>query len=88
MDNPLRRQAGTSALGDNSYIGPEQGINGEQGAAPGGKSIADDLPMRSAHVAGSGFTEGFSPSSDNPPLPDPTGDVNAGVGLTPNGIRR
>jgi hypothetical protein len=87
MSNPLRAQAGTSGGGDNSYIGPEQGINGTQFPAPGGKSMADDLPMRSTSHGGSGFTEGFAPNSSNPPLPDPL-SPNEGVGLAPNGIRR
>lgn len=72
--------------GDNSYIGPEQRSDYEQGAAAGGKSMGADLPVRPI-TGPHPFREGFAPTDENPPLPDPW-DVNAGVGLPPNGSRR
>jgi hypothetical protein len=84
-DLPFRAQAsassGSGSSGDNSYIGPEQGINGTQGGAPGGRLPQDDLPMRPSPPS---WSEGFSPSPDNPPLPTSHED---GVGKCPSGGR-
>lgn len=89
---PFRTQAGSSAasgsVGDISHLGrgaEDADINGSQGGAPGGRWPQDDLPMASAPGNASGWTEGFSPSSENPPLP---GSHTEGVGLPPTGIRR
>jgi len=91
-DLPFRSQAASSAgsgsSGDNSFIGrggENADINGSQGGAPGGRWPQDDLPMSAAPGNASGWTEGFSPSSENPPLP---GSNTDGVGLTPTGNRR
>jgi hypothetical protein len=86
---PFRAQAASSAgsgsSGDNSYIGPEAGINGHQGDAPGGRWPQDDLPMSSAPGNAKGWTEGYSPSPENAPLPSSHTD---GAGLPPAGGRR
>ena len=91
-DLPFRSQAASSAgsgsSGDNSFLGrggEDAEINGHQGDAPGGRWPQDDLPMDAAIGNNKGWTEGFSPSSDNPPLPSSHTD---GVGLTPSGNRR
>lgn len=89
---PFRVQAGATASsgssGDNSFIGPggdNAQVNASQGGAPGGRWPQDDLPMNAAIGNSTGWTEGFSPSPENPPLP---GSNTEGVGLTPNGTRR
>jgi hypothetical protein len=86
-DLPFRSQAASSAgpgsSGDNSHLPPEQDIDGVNGRAPGGRWPQDDLPMRSNSAPG--WSDGFSPSPDNPPLPT---DHTDGVGLPPNGTRR
>lgn len=86
---PFLVQTGSSAAsgssGDNSFIGPEQGIDGQSPGAPGGRFPQDDLPMNPT-PSGGGWSEGFSPSSENPPLPAP--GSNDGAGLPPNGNRR
>jgi hypothetical protein len=88
-DLPFRAQAsassGPGSSGDNSHIGrggEDADINGTQGGAPGGRLPQDDLPMRSSPPS---WSEGFSPTNDNPPLPSSHTD---GVGLPPSGGRR
>lgn len=76
--------AGSS--GDNSFIGPEQRYDVFQGIAEGGKSLGNDLPVR-ATSGGSNWREGFAPTDENPPLPDPW-SVHEGVGKPPGGGRR
>lgn len=85
MALPFGTQASGGSTGNNSYLPPEQGIDGQQGGAPGGRWPQDDLPMRPTSTPGNGWSEGFSPSPENPPMPSSHTD---GVGLTPNGIRR
>lgn len=89
---PFRSQAASSAgsgsSGDNSFIGrggENADINGTQGGAPGGRWPQDDLPMSAAPGNSQGWSEGFSPSSETPPLPS---SHTEGVGLTPSGNRR
>jgi len=80
--------ASSSGIANTSHLprgGEDADINGEQGMAPGGRWPQDDLPMSSAPGNASGFTEGFSPTADNPPLPT---SHTEGVGLPPSGIRR
>jgi hypothetical protein len=84
---PFPSQSSGSS-GDVSYIGSgaeNAGINGHQGDAPGGRWPQDDLPVASAPGNSMGWTEGFSPSPENPPLP---GSPTDGVGLPPAGNRR
>jgi hypothetical protein len=89
---PFRSQvsqtASSGSSGDNSFIGrgaEDADINGTQGGAPGGRWPQDDLPMSAAPGNAQGWTEGFSPSNENPALP---GSPDEGVGLTPAGNRR
>lgn len=74
--------------GDTSHLGrgaEDADVNGSQGGAPGGRWPQDDLPVDAAPGNASGWTEGFNPTSDNPPLPASHTD---GVGLPPAGNRR
>jgi hypothetical protein len=89
---PFRAQAsqtaGSGSSGDNSFIGrggEDAEINGQQGEAPGGRWPQDDLPVASTPSGGQGWTEGFNPTSENPPLP---GTNTEGVGSPPSGNRR
>lgn len=80
--------SGSGSSGDTSHLpagGENAGVNGQQGGAPGGRWPQEDLPMNPT-PSGGGWTEGFSPSPENPPLPAP--GSNDGAGLPPNGIRR
>jgi hypothetical protein len=83
---PFRSQAGAAS----SMSGPEGDIPGwtpfTQGEAPAGKVFSEgELPVIATH-GGSGFSEGFSPSAMNPPLPAPGSDT--GFPLPPSGNRR
>ena len=59
---------GTSGGSGGHSTGPTDPFVDGGTVAPGGKSMADDLPLRSDPP---GWTEGFSPSSDGPTLPPP-----------------
>lgn len=91
-DLPFRSDAAQTSspgsIGDVSHLPPgaeNSPIDQPSVSAPGGRFPQDDLPMVAYHGGGSGFTEGFSPSPENPPLPT---DPMDGVGLTPTGNRR
>ena len=83
---PFRMQAGESARmsGPEGEIAPWRPVT--QGAAPAGEFFSEgELPIEATH-GGSGFSEGFSPSSSNPALPAPGSDE--GFPLAPSGSRR
>lgn len=91
MSLPFRSQASASAgpgsSGDNSFLPPgaeNADIDGVNGRAAS-RWPQDELPVASTPAGGSGWTEGFNPTADNPPLPTSHTD---GVGLPPNGNRR
>lgn len=91
MDKPgfLNQSAASSnGIASTAHLprgGEDADICGQQGQAPGGRWPQDDLPMSAAPGNSSGFTEGFAPTADNPPLPT---SHTEGVGLPPTGTRR
>lgn len=83
---PFRSQASAaaSASGPEGEIPPFRDVT--QGAAPAGELFTPgELPVHATH-GGSGFSEGFSPSSANPALPAPGSDE--GFPHPPGGNRR
>jgi hypothetical protein len=86
MTLPMRSDASaaSSASGPVGELPPWRDTT--QGGAPAGEFFTPgELPIHATH-GGAGFTEGFSPSSANPPLPAPGSDE--GFPKPPSGERR
>lgn len=85
LSQPAASSAGIASTAHLPRGGEDSAIDETQGGAVGGRWPQDDLPMAAAPGNASGFTEGFAPTADNPPLPT---SHTEGCGLTPSGIRR